>query len=190
MAKDKAKPEAEDAKADPDAAAPEGGEAPKQGFVKKLLGNKMMLIIVAVVLLLVLGGGGAGAYFFLFSSPKNAAGKVASADAPPQPIVPPNVSYFDMPDIVVNIQSADGTPAYLKLGVSLELMSADEKAGIQPLMPRVVDQFQSYLRELRVDDLKGSAGVLRIKEELLRRINVAAAPFQIKDVLLKEMIVQ
>jgi flagellar protein FliL len=57
-------------------------------------------------------------------------------------------------------------------------------------MPRVVDQFQSYLRELRVDDLHGSAGVLRLKEELLRRINVAAAPYPVKDVLLKEMIVQ
>jgi flagellar FliL protein len=90
----------------------------------------------------------------------------------------------------VNIQSADGNPAYLKLAVSLELTGADEKAGIQPLMPRVVDQFQGYLRELRVDDLKGSAGVLRLKEELLRRINVATAPFAVKDVLLKEMIVQ
>jgi flagellar FliL protein len=57
-------------------------------------------------------------------------------------------------------------------------------------MPRIVDQFQSYLRELRVDDLRGSAGVMRLKEELLRRINVAAAPFSVRDVLLKEMIVQ
>ncbi len=193
MAKDKAKPEAEDKDADPDAAAPEGegADAPKQGFVKKLLGNKMMLMIVAGGLLLVLGGGGAGAYFFLFSAPKTTAnGKVASADAPPTPIVPPTVAFYDMPDIVVNIQSADGTPAYLKLAVSLELTGADEKAGIGPLMPRVVDQFQGYLRELRVDDLKGSAGVIRLKEELLRRINVATTPFKIKDVLLKEMIVQ
>lgn len=193
MAKDKAKPEAEDAEADPDAAAPEGegGEAPKQGFVKKLLGNKTMLMVVAGGLLLVLGGGGAGAYFFLFSAKPAADAKVAAGGAPPAPIVPPTVAFYDMPDIVVNIQSADGgTPAYLKLAVSLELTGADEKAGIGPLMPRVVDQFQGYLRELRVDDLKGSAGVMRLKEELLRRINMATAPFKIKDVLLKEMIVQ
>jgi hypothetical protein len=85
---------------------------------------------------------------------------------------------------------ADGSPAYLKLSVSLELDNAEEKPGIQVLMPRVVDQFQSYLRELRIDDLHGSAGVMRLKEELLRRINVAAAPFPVRDVLLKEMIVQ
>jgi flagellar FliL protein len=87
-------------------------------------------------------------------------------------------------------QSADGSPAYLKLSTSLELETADEKAGVTALMPRIVDQFQGYLRELRIDDLKGSAGVLRLKEELLRRINAAAAPYRVRDVLLKEMIVQ
>ena len=60
-----------------------------------------------------------------------------------------------------------------------------EKTGMTALMPRMVDQFQAYLRELRVDDLKGSAGVLRLKEELLRRVNVAAAPYKVRDVLLK-----
>jgi flagellar FliL protein len=192
MAKEKAKPATEEAEADTDAPAPEGegGDAPKQGFVKKLLGNKMMSMIGGGILVLLLAGGG-GAYFFLGGSAKTAAGsKVAAADAPPAPIVPPTVAFYDMPDIVVNIQSAEGAPAYLKLAVSLELTGADEKAGIGPLMPRVVDQFQGYLRELRVDDLKGSAGVMRLKEELLRRINVATAPFKIKDVLLKEMIVQ
>jgi flagellar FliL protein len=95
-----------------------------------------------------------------------------------------------MADILVNIQSDDGSPAYLKLSVSLELDDEEHKAAIQPLMPRITDQFQAYLRELRLDDLKGSAGVLRLKEELLRRVNAAAAPYHVRDVLLKEMIVQ
>jgi flagellar FliL protein len=191
MAKEKAKPEAEEPDADAPAPEGEGAEAPKQGFVKKLLGNKKMLMMAGGGLVVLLLAGGGGAYFLLGHSSKTAAnGKVASADAPPTPIVPPTVAFYDMPDIVVNIQSADGTPAYLKLAVALELTGADEKAGIGPLMPRVVDQFQGYLRELRVDDLKGSAGVMRLKEELLRRINVATSPFKIKDVLLKEMIVQ
>jgi flagellar FliL protein len=189
MAKDDDNAEVEN---DADAAAPEGegGDAPKQGFIKKLLGNKKMLIIVAAALLLVVGGGGAGAYFFLFSGSDEAKGAKTAEGKPIPPIVAPQVAFYEMPDMVVNIQSSDGNPAYLKLAVALELTGADEKAGIQPLMPRVVDQFQGYLRELRVDDLKGSAGVLRLKEELLRRINVATAPFAVKDVLLKEMIVQ
>ncbi|MEI9929694.1 MAG: flagellar basal body-associated FliL family protein [Rhizomicrobium sp.] len=168
----------------------EGGDAtePKQGFVKKLLGNKKLLIVAAAGLLIVLGGGGAGLYFFVFAAPKADASKTANGES--GPVTPPQVAYNDVPDIVVNIQSADGNPAYLKISASLELNTADEKAGITALMPRVVDQFQGYLRELRVDDLKGSAGVLRLKEELLRRVNAAAAPYHVRDVLLKEMIVQ
>jgi len=184
MAKKKEVAPAEDA---PEGQAPDG-EAPKQGFVKKLLGNRKLLIIVAAGLLLVLGGGGAGLYFFVFSAPKDDT-KLAANEAP-MPVTPPQVAFYDVPDIIVNIQSADGSPAYLKLSTSLELETADEKPGMTALMPRVVDQFQGYLRELRIDDLKGSAGVLRLKEELLRRINVAAAPYRVRDVLLKEMIVQ
>ena len=185
MAKDKAKPAAEE----PEDQAGEGAEAaePKQGFVKKLLGNRKLLLIAGGGALLLFLAIGAGLYFFVFSA-SSAQTKLAAAA--PAPIVPPNVAYYDMPDIVVNIQGADATPAYLKISVALELAAADEKAGIQALMPRVVDQFQGYLRELRVDDLHGSAGVLRLKEELLRRINVAAAPYPVRDVLLKEMIVQ
>jgi flagellar FliL protein len=165
------------------------GAAPKKGFLGRILGSKKMLLIVgggALALLLALGG---GAYFFFFSGSSKPA-DAQTAEAPPIPLVPPQVAFYDMPDVVVNIQSADGTPAYLKLGVSLELVSAEERSGLQVLKPRIVDQFQAYLRELRVDDLKGSAGVLRLKEELLRRVNVAAAPYPVKDVLLKEMIVQ
>jgi flagellar FliL protein len=164
-----------------------GADAPKQGFVKKLLGNKKLLIIAVAGLVLVLGGGGAGLYFFVFSASKTAAG-AKTADA--TPVTPPQVAFYDVPDIITNLQSADGNPTYLKLSTSLELDNADEKAGLAVVMPRVVDQFQGYLRELRIDDLKGSAGVIRLKEELLRRINVAAAPYHVHDVLLKEMIIQ
>ena len=164
------------------------GDAPKQGLVKKLLGNRKLLIMAgggALVLLLAVSG---GAYFFLFSG--SDAKKTQLAAAEPLPVTPPNITFYDVPDIIVNIQSADSIPAYLKLSVSLELDSPEEKAGMVALQPRIVDQFQGYLRELRMDDLKGSAGVVRLKEELLRRINVAAAPYRVRDVLLKQMIVQ
>jgi flagellar FliL protein len=188
MAKDKVNPseDEEDAKAD----AGENAE-PKKGFVKKLLGNRKMLMIAGGgALALVLAAGG-GAYFLFFSGSDAQSEQAKMAGAKPLvPIVPPQVSFFNMPDIVVNIQTADGAPAYLKLSVALELAADDEKPGLQVLMPRIVDEFQSYLRELRVDDLRGSEGVLRLKEELLRRINVAANPYRVRDVLLKQMIVQ
>jgi len=163
-------------------------EGEKQGFVKKLLGNKKLLMIAGGGLLLLLLGAGAGLYFFVFSAPSEPV-KTASG-IPDMPATPPQVAYYDVPTLIVNIQSSDGTPVYLKLSLELELYTNDETAGIQALMPRIVDQFQGYLRELRSDDLKGSAGIMRVKEELLRRTNVAAAPYRVRDVLLKEMIIQ
>jgi len=160
-----------------------GGEAPKTRF-----GKKILLLAGGGGLVLLLGLG-AAAYFFFFAS-SSSAEKPKMAGNVALPLVPPSVVFYDLPDIVVNIQSSDPTPAYLKLSVALELAVPEEKAGIQALMPRIVDQFQSYLRELRIDDLHGSAGVVRMKEELLRRINAAAAPYPVRDVLLKEMIVQ
>ncbi len=156
---------------------------PPQGFFKKLFGNRKMLLIVSAVVVLLLGGG-AGFYFFVLGG---ASAPAAAPDAPPQP---PQVAYFDMPDLLVNIQTPEGGSAYLKLSVSLEIASDAEKAGLEGLSPRIVDQLQGYLRELRTDDLKGSAGVMRLKEEMLRRVNVAAAPYHVRDVLLKEMVVQ
>ncbi|HEY0104666.1 MAG TPA: flagellar basal body-associated FliL family protein [Rhizomicrobium sp.] len=183
--KDKQASADEDAgKTDGDAAA--GDDAPK-GLIGKLLGNRLILFggIGALVLLI---GGGAAAWFFL-SAPEHPT-ELAAGAPEPLPPTPPNVTFYDVPDLIVNIQGADAAPAYLKLSVSLELDGPEEEAGIKALMPRVVDQFQGYLRELRMDDLKGSAGIARLKEELLRRINLSAAPYRVRDVLLKQMIVQ
>jgi flagellar protein FliL len=177
-------------KSDEDGADAQGDQAtePKQGFVKKLLGNKMLLIVAGAALLLVLGGGGAGLYFFVFAA-KGTDAK-AMADAQLQPITPPQVAFFDLPDLTGNIQTADGTPVYLKLSLSLELDTQDEKVGMAALQPRINDQIMGYLHELRVDDIKGSVGIMRLKEELLRRIDVAAAPYRVHDVLIREMIFQ
>ena len=57
-------------------------------------------------------------------------------------------------------------------------------------MPRVLDMFQLYLRELRSTDLDGSAGIFRLKEELLRRVNIEVHPHKVKRVLFKEIIIQ
>ena len=57
-------------------------------------------------------------------------------------------------------------------------------------MTKIIDNFQTYLRELRIEDLRGSAGMYRLREELFVRVNAAAAPVKVKDVLFREMLVQ
>ena len=157
----------------------------------KILKLPLKLQLIAVGgLLLVLGGGGA-AYYFLAPKPKTAdETALASVQTQAANLPAATAAFFDIPDIIVNIQTPDSAPAFLKLSVSLELDKAEAKAAIEPVLPRIIDQFQTYLRELRVEDIRGSAGVMRLKEELLRRVNLAVAPTPVHDVLLKEMIIQ
>jgi flagellar protein FliL len=173
-----------------DSDAPEGENAAGASEAKKGLKRfltKKMLMIAVPALLLVLGGGGAGAYFFLMTGEEHGGEHAQAEEAP---LTPPEVAFSDIEKLTVNIQGGDATPVYLQLSVSLELENDEQKVAIESLLPRVKDQFQAYLRELRLEDLKGSAGTLRIKEELLRRVNVAAAPYKVRDVLLKEMLTQ
>jgi flagellar protein FliL len=159
------------------------GEEGKEAPAKRKLSLKM--IIMAVGGLAVLGGLGGGGYYFFFAGHGK---EEAAAAAVPQtkPVV-----FLDMPDVLVNLSSAGGDRTqYLKVKVTLELPDQAMSAQIQPVMPRLMDAFQTYLRELRPTDLDGSAGLYRLKEELTRRVNAAIAPNRINAVLFKEIVVQ
>ena len=95
-----------------------------------------------------------------------------------------------MPDILVNLRTDTARPTFLKLTVSLEIEKPEDRAEIDRLLPRVIDTFQVYLRELRAEQLQGSAGLFRLREELLARVNAAVRPTRVNDVLFKEMLVQ
>ncbi|GAB4371063.1 MAG: flagellar basal body-associated FliL family protein [Kiloniellaceae bacterium] len=150
-----------------------------------LNGKKLVLFIILPLLLLL--GGLAGAYFAGLLDPL--LGKhepVAEEVKPAEPVT----VFYDMPQMLVNLNTGGKKNNYLKIAISLELTSQDDLATIETLLPRVVDNFQVYLRELRVEDLRGSAGVQRLREELLMRVNTAVHPVEVRDVLFKEMLVQ
>lgn len=144
-------------------------------------GGKRKLFIIAAAFVVLLGGA-AGGYFMFFT--KKAPEKVAELP-PPKPL------FVDMPDLLVNMSTQPGERAqYLKIKVVLEVKDAPLAAQIQPNIPRMVDIFQTYLREVRPTDLNGSAGMFRLKEELTRRVNSTIAPHQVSAVLFKEILVQ
>ncbi len=161
------------------------GEAaePKTGGIKGLLGNK--LVLGGLVAVLVLGGG--GAWFFLMNK-KPAEDQMADAAKP----MAKKTGFVEMKEMLVNISGAQPGERqnFIKVKVALEIADVKMAPDIQPLLPRVEDMFQVYLRELRPADLEGSAGTFRLKEELLRRVNVAVHPSKVDAVLFKELLVQ
>ncbi|MGL5117373.1 MAG: flagellar basal body-associated FliL family protein [Beijerinckiaceae bacterium] len=184
------------AKTEADAPAGEEGAKPK-GKLAGLTSGKTPLIIGAVVAVLLVGG---GAGFFLLKKGKGdvevadtSAGK-SSAAAPSSGGPKKPSAFLDLPEMTVNLAAGGGSQAdrqyFLKMKIALEVNEQKVVTEIQPMLPRVLDTFQVYMRELRPQDLEGSAGLYRLKEEMMRRVNVAVYPAKVDAVLFKELMVQ
>ena len=99
--------------------------------------------------------------------------------------------FFDVPEILVNLSARAGQkPIYFKIKVTLEMASASDAEQAEKLLPRIVDSLQFYLREMRLDELQGSVGTYRLKEEIHNRLNRVLAPVKVSDVLFKEILIQ
>ncbi len=171
-------------------------------------GKKKKLIIIIAIVVLVLAGAGAGLYFSGFldkflkkETPVEGTEHAEGGNEKPKEECvkdshgkevcgPAAAQFLKIPDMIVNLNSEDGTPRYLRLSVQLEFKNAGDMAEVEKVLPRVVDQFQTYLRELRVRDLRGSAGIYRLQMELLARVNQASYPVEVQDVLFQEILIQ
>ncbi len=154
-------------------------------------GKKKLIIIAAVILLVLIGGGGA---FFLMGSDEHGedvAVEEIGEDGEPISAVANVPVFYDVPEFLVDLNSSDRTKSsFLKMKVAIELSKQEDVATLEAYMPRVRDNFITYLRELRASDLSGSAGLYRLREELMLRINQAIAPAKVNNILFKEIIVQ
>ena len=169
---------------DENTAAEEDGEEGAEGASGG--GKKKLFLFGGIGLVVLLLAGGAGYYFFLMGDSM----PTAAPGDPDQPqVVQKPVVFYDLPEMTVNL-ATDGRTTYLKVRIALEVENRAMIEQIQPYLPRILDAFQIYLRELRPADLEGSAGLFRLKEELLRRINLSVYPAKVEGVLFKEILVQ
>jgi flagellar protein FliL len=159
--------------------------APKKGGKKKLI-----LLLVPVLLI----GAGAGLWFSgilpgLLGMNPPPAEQAAAGEQPMPPPRPP--SFLEMPDITANLNVAAGRRAsFIRIRSKLELGRPEDAALLQAAMPRLLDLFQTYLREMRPEELRGSVGTHRLREELIARANLVAPPARIADVLFVEILIQ
>jgi flagellar FliL protein len=171
----------------------DGDEA--EGSAKK--GKRLILVIGLIVLLL--GGGGAGLYFSgLLGGKKEEPVEEAKAPAEQkkaeakagEPAKQGDPVFFELPEFINNLNTGSTQTSFIKVSIILEIGSAEDLARVQTMQPRIMDDFNTYLRELRATDLAGSAGLERLREELLRRVNKATSPAKVHNILFKEIIVQ
>ena len=166
---------AEPANADPPVADGDAVPAPVSRGRRKLI----VLTLPAVLVLLSAGMWFAGVPAMLFGA-KNTPKQAAAA--------PP--AYVDLPEMVANLDSDPRRPRYIKLRARIEVHGSANEKAVHAALPRLEDLFQTYLRDVRPDDLRGSMGTYRLREELIARADIAAAPGHVADVLFVEMLVQ
>lgn len=181
-------------------------DAPSPRFGKK------QKIIAAAVAVLLLGGGGGAAALFMGGDDKKAQAKDGhggeeaeghEAEAAEEeegghgeeeskegegkagelPLV-------DVPALIVNLRTSGGEARYVRLRFMIEATSAAKVDAITKKLPAIIDSFQPFLRELRPEDLSGSAAVYRIKEEMMVRATTAAGKGMIKDILIQDLVQQ
>ena len=145
-------------------------------------GGRKKLMLLAVPL--VLAGVGAGLWFSGVL-PHLLGRDHPKVEAEGKPAVP---VFVDLPEMIANLNAK--RPSYVKIVARLEVAKPEDAERIKAVMPRIVDLFQTYLREMRPEELRGSAGTHRLREELIARATIAAAPTRVMDVLFGEMIVQ
>lgn len=160
---------------DDDDFEPDGGEGG---------GKKKLLLILAPLLLM---GGGAGVYFSGLLDEKTEEAVVAEAPVEQKPA---KSIYFDLPEIIVNLNSVGSKPSYLKLRASLELEEGTDTTLLSRMEPRIIDKLQVYMRELRLSDLRAGDGLVRLRAELRIQINKAVTPIEISQVLFRNILVQ
>jgi flagellar protein FliL len=169
-------------KPSPPPKAEEGTDASEKKGGK---GKLIMIAVPVVVLLVVAGLWFNGALPHLLGMDKHEEHEHAAE--PAKPVLP---TYIDIPEMVANLNSAGHKPSYIKLVSRVEVPKPEDAEKVRAALPRLQDMMQTYLREMRPEEMRGSAGTYRLREELLVRANAAVAPAKISDVLFTQLLVQ
>lgn len=149
--------------------------------------GKAKLLLIAVPVLLVTAVAGlwfSGVLPRLLGMDKHAEAAAEANKPPPQP------TFVDVPEMVANLNAGARKSSYIKLDARVEVPRPEDVEKVRAVMPRLQDMMQTYLREMRPEELRGSAGTYRLREELLVRANAAVAPAKISDVLFTQMLIQ
>ena len=153
--------------------------------------KKMLLLLIPVFLVV---GTVIGLYFSGIADsflPTNRSEDKKTEDTTKKKDADPSTVFFDVPEILVNLSvRPDQKPIYFKIRVALEMNSAADGEQADKMLPRIVDSMQFYLREMRLEEIQGSVGTYRLKEEIQGRLNRILAPVKVNDVLFKEILIQ
>lgn len=140
-------------------------------------------LILGLVLFLALGGGGFYAvYAGLLFAPAVASGENAHSTAQALP----DIAFVPVDPVVISLGQASDN-RHLRLTAQLEVQKAG--AGeVAALMPRILDVLNGYLRAVEVAELQDPDALVRLRSQMLRRIQIVTGEGRVRDLLITEFV--
>ncbi|SEM52230.1 flagellar FliL protein [Gemmobacter aquatilis] len=141
-----------------------------------------MPVLIGGGLALVLGGVGFFATYkgLIFGHETAQHSDAATA----QPL--PAVAFVPIEPVVVQLGPA-GRNQNLRLVANLEVSPA-HAGEVTAMMPRILDVLNSYLRAVEIAQLQDPAALVRIRAQILRRIQVVTGEGRVRDLLITEFL--
>lgn len=142
--------------------------------------KRPIALILAAVASLLLGGGGFYAVWsgLLFGGPEEA----SVAQATPLP----DIEFVPIPPAVISLPPGSSS-SHLRFAAQLEVTGRESQAVAQ-LLPRIQDVLNGYMRAISVTELQDPATLVRIRAQLLRRIQLVAGEGRVRDLLVTEFV--
>lgn len=148
-------------------------EAPKKA-------SKLPLIIGLVLAL----AGGGGGFFAVYSGMLFGSEVQAESEEETEEDLPdlPDVAYVALEPIVVSIGQR-----HLRFRAQLETPSKYQ-SDVEKLLPRIVDVLNGYLRALEPGDVETQSALIRLRAQMLRRVQIVTGEGRVKDLLVMEFV--
>lgn len=139
-------------------------------------------------LILAIAGGGGGFFavksgFIGGAASHSAEGEVAD----PEPVTPQAALAFVPLDPLVISLPANGGRTHLRFAAQLEV-APEYSAEVETLKPRIVDVLNSYLRAVKIDELDDPTTLMKLRSQMLRRVQIVTGEGRVRDLLIMEFV--
>lgn len=140
-------------------------------------------LLIGLVLMLVMGGGG----FFAAWSGMLPIGHEAPPPPEPEASAMPDVGYVAIERMVISL-GPGGEGRHLQFAAQIEVNRGRE-AEVTTLMPRILDVLNSYLRAVDVPELEDPSALIRLRAQMLRRVQLVTGEGRVRDFLITQFVV-
>jgi len=161
-------------------AEPDSGEeqAPKK--------KSKLPLLIGVVLMLGLGGGG---FYAVYSGMILGGDTQAKDHAKEEPIkveALPDIAYVPVDPMVVTL-TGSGASRHLRFTAQLEVPKAYQQ-DVALLKPRILDVLNGYLRAVEATELEDPTALVRLRAQMLRRVQIVSGEGRVRDLLVTEFV--